>query len=332
MSEKPVTLPKDRKQAFEVLHNERLLGAHETVSGGGSTLMGTYNLRRTLQTLLDSGVFKSILDIGCGDFYWLSAMNLREVDYLGLDIVSSLIGNNRRRWPGRAFEVMDIVESVPPPRDLALCKDLFTHFPQRDVVDAFNNIKKSGSRYLAATTYYPALVKASQAKYYYEHINIRSAPAYWRPLNLQLKPFYFPSPLWSIREGHGGRTLDIWALEDLPFLEHERVGKPPTHDPKTTEDFMRYRFFRELIALPFIQKIALYGSRAREKHNPGADIDMMIWCDPATTRGQWLEVCRIIGSADIPLPIDCLRYGDTLPSMFDDFEGKPLTYKVLYGS
>jgi len=69
-------------------------------------------------------------------------------------------------------------------------------------------------------------------------------------------------------------------------------------------------FYTQLTKLPFVEKIILYGSRAREDNQPRSDIDLAIVCPHAHTQG-WQKVLTIIDEADTLLTIDCVQY-DTL--------------------
>ncbi len=67
-----------------------------------------------------------------------------------------------------------------------------------------------------------------------------------------------------------------------------------------------YEFMGKLKALPFVEAIYLYGSRARGTHRPRSDIDIAILCPTAST-SEWHQVNDIIENADTLLEIDCLR-------------------------
>jgi predicted nucleotidyltransferase len=303
-----------------MLYGKHMLGKHETISGQGSTLMATHRLRKALSEMIHRGLFSSILDVGCGDFHWLSVMDLSGVRYTGIDIVEELVAENQQRWqaPNRTFEVMDIVEKIPSRHDLVICKDVFNHMPFIDIVRAFNNIKQSGAMYICLNNYYSALAKSSQAEYNRKHLNTDIDSGYWRPLALCQPPFSFRPPLWSIIGNQSGKTFDIWALEDLSLLNEKAILQPPSHRLSERGDFDRYRFFKELCALPFIDNIYAYGSRAHGKHAPDSDLDLLIECSPEPSREQWLKVCDIIDHADLPFEIDCKLYGPALLSVFDD--------------
>src|ERR1700690_4609194 len=61
-------------------------GDAESISGPGSNLRVTEEIRKAIPELIaDLGV-RSILDIPCGDFNWMSRLDLG-VDYTGADIV-----------------------------------------------------------------------------------------------------------------------------------------------------------------------------------------------------------------------------------------------------
>lgn len=67
-----------------------------------------------------------------------------------------------------------------------------------------------------------------------------------------------------------------------------------------------YRFFQKLEKLPFVKKIWLYGSRARDECWERSDIDIAIECPDATFL-DWQKVLDIIENADTLLKIDCVR-------------------------
>ena len=67
-----------------------------------------------------------------------------------------------------------------------------------------------------------------------------------------------------------------------------------------------YRFIEQIQALPFVEAIYLYGSRARGTERPRSDIDLAIVCPTADSR-QWQQILDIVAEADTLLEVDCLR-------------------------
>ena len=87
-------------------------------------------------------------------------------------------------------------------------------------------------------------------------------------------------------------------------------------------------FFKKLRALPFIDEIWLYGSRARGDNGDRSDFDIAIIC-PNATHQDWHTVQGIIDEADTLYAIDCIRF-DTL-SEDDKFKNEILKdKKVLF--
>lgn len=76
------------------------------------------------------------------------------------------------------------------------------------------------------------------------------------------------------------------------------------------KDITHYRFFQSLTALPFIDAIYLYGSRARGDGDDWSDIDLAIYC-PSATSTQWDDVQQAVQTQEILVPITATRY-DTL--------------------
>jgi uncharacterized protein len=67
-----------------------------------------------------------------------------------------------------------------------------------------------------------------------------------------------------------------------------------------------YRFWRDMAALPFVDAIWLYGSRARGDHRPRADIDLAVEAPRADVR-QWDRILELAENADTLLRVDCVR-------------------------
>jgi predicted nucleotidyltransferase len=86
-------------------------------------------------------------------------------------------------------------------------------------------------------------------------------------------------------------------------------------------DLDKSEFFQKLKKFSFIEKIILYGSRARGDFKERSDIDLAIVC-PSASQEDWMRVISVIEEADTLLKIDCVRL-DTLS------EQNPLRKAIL---
>src|SRR5262249_2278202 len=98
---------------------------------------------------------RSVFDAGCGDAGWLRQVDLGgDVEYMGADIVPDVVTANGEALggPGRRFVCMDIVESAPAAHGLIVCLAVLSYLPNGDVLRALDGFRRSGSRWLLAST------------------------------------------------------------------------------------------------------------------------------------------------------------------------------------
>ena len=168
----------DHKDIFVKYYEINKWGNKESVSGSGSTLLATQYLIPDLELLLKKYNIKSMLDIPCGDFNWMSKVNLSNIHYHGADIVDNLISENQEKYPDHKFSILDITTDDLPKVDLIFCRDCLFHLPNEMIELAINNIKISGSKYLL-TTSFPET-----------NVNKNIKVGQWRPINLEISPFF----------------------------------------------------------------------------------------------------------------------------------------------
>ena len=184
-----------------------------SISGAGSTLAETENIRRDIAALIMDRLPKSILDIPCGNHLWMNDVDMKECRYIGADIVKDLVSRNRAQYPAanKEFVVLDITSSPLPTVDLIICRDCLVHLSERLIAKALHNIKTSRSTYLLTTTFPD------------RNLNEDIKTGDWRTLNLQAYPFNFPQPILLMREGCGeaagmykDKSLGLWRVDDIP--------------------------------------------------------------------------------------------------------------------
>lgn len=198
---------------FNRVYDNNYWGNAESRSGNGSDLTQTAVIRVEIPKLIRNLRVRSMLDIPCGDFFWMQECKTGVETYIGADVVPSMIQqlNEHHGSAGRRFEVLDLSEDALPKVDLVLCRDLLVHFSSSDIRRAVANLKRSGSTYLLTTTFTDR-----------DHNMEIPTSGDWRPLNLQLAPISFPKPLRLINEGcteHYNQFMDkslgLWRLADL---------------------------------------------------------------------------------------------------------------------
>lgn len=197
-----------RRQVFRHIYRSNNWHNAESRSGHGSTLDATEHLREEIPNIIRDLGISSILDIPCGDFHWMSQVNLG-VRYIGADIVPDLIDANRRNYADtgeRSFVVLDLVRDTLPLVDLVICRDVFIHLSNSEIAAALANVRRSGAKYILASTY-PTLAT-----------NKEGQTGHWRWVNLQAAPFCLPEPQRLIREEGAQPTpkfAGLWRVADL---------------------------------------------------------------------------------------------------------------------
>jgi len=186
-----------------------------TVSGPGSELRETEDIRALLPRLIKRFNVASLLDAPCGDFSWMSNVDLRQCEYIGADVVPALIETNRAKYQrhGHQFILADLTKDPLPRADLILCRDCLIHLSFKDAVAVLRNFRKSGAKYLLVTT--DPTIEANRP--------IRTGG--FRAVNLELPPFNFPPPLELHRDRYPvkrdeqlidpNKKLGLFLLSDL---------------------------------------------------------------------------------------------------------------------
>jgi len=141
---------------FTKIYENNYWGNLESVSGAGSTISYTKNLRKNLSLLFGKYNINSVFDAPCGDFNWMKlVMEESDIQYIGGDIVQELIDSNEKRYQNEKtkFIHFDITRNTIPTVDLWLCRDCFIHLPYSDITKSLINFLKSEASYILTTTH-----------------------------------------------------------------------------------------------------------------------------------------------------------------------------------
>lgn len=104
-------------EVFAEIHRNKHWGSGESVSGVGSSLAQTENLRSHLPIIFEKFGITSVLDAPCGDMNWMQAVpKALGMSYIGGDIVEELMRINKERYADNThtFIKLDITKDPLP--------------------------------------------------------------------------------------------------------------------------------------------------------------------------------------------------------------------------
>jgi SAM-dependent methyltransferase len=199
------TFRAERADIFSAIYRDNLWNGTESLSGPGSGSASTANVARDLVELVRELDVSSVLDVGCGDSFWMPDLP----GYIGVDVTPEAVERARHNHPERRYEVVDATVGLPP-ADLVLCRDVIQHQSLRDALALVNAIRLSGARWLVASTYEGGVVE-----------DIETGAAAWAP-DLARSPFDLGEPERMIFDGYewsdpqlvrdARKWLAVWRL------------------------------------------------------------------------------------------------------------------------
>ena len=143
---------KDIKEIFRLIYKFYYWKSSESnsFSGAGSELKATNNIRQELALFMERENIKTILDVPCGDFFWMSKIDLKNINYTGGDIVKEIIFRNNQEYKkdNLKFIIFDIMKDNLEKNDLIINRDCLVHFTNKEIFESLNNIKNSRCNFL----------------------------------------------------------------------------------------------------------------------------------------------------------------------------------------
>ncbi len=185
-------------------------GHLESASGPGSTLETTMDTRAFIEESIQQFKITSIVDIGCGDWNWMSQLHLHGASYLGLDVVSHTVLNNQAAYGDRkgvTFKEFNAITEIPPQVDLVIIRDVLFHLSNDHAAQVLNNIRDSGSKYLLTTTF-PDESENRPLENYGENLSGWG----FHKLNIELPPFNLSNPVASVFEKNENREMRVYKI------------------------------------------------------------------------------------------------------------------------
>lgn len=168
---------------FDDIYRNEIWGKGQG-SGGGSSPEITKEYRKYLQSLLEKEYINSVVDLGCGDWQFSKLVDWSNVDYLGLDCVKKVVEENKKLYEKEniSFIYNDSSTEFDFSADLLIIKDVFIHWPNKQIIPFVNKlIKEKNFKYLLITNQNTRD----------ELLNVEINPGEFHNLDFNLKPFNF---------------------------------------------------------------------------------------------------------------------------------------------
>lgn len=169
---------------FEDIYAENKWNGVNSLSGPGSEIIPTTRLRAFLPWLVKAMGIRTVLDVGCGDGWWMPDLP----GYVGLDPSSTAIERARKKHPERTYVVGDIREiDLGGSFDLVFCRDAIQHLGLNAGLDVLKAVRLYGEAMLVST--------------YAGTANRNVADGHYYEPNLTARPFYLPEPMLLVPDG-----------------------------------------------------------------------------------------------------------------------------------
>ncbi len=112
----PPAEPDKMGAIFTQVYDSGIWGQEGSLSGPGSDLTQTEVLRSGLPALIRQLGVRTMLDIPCGDWFWMRHCDLGVESYIGADVVPWLVEGHNEAFggPGREFRVLDCKTACKP--------------------------------------------------------------------------------------------------------------------------------------------------------------------------------------------------------------------------
>lgn len=202
---------------FSAVYKHNFWNGEHSRSGTGSEGSFATQKIELVKHIVSEYNISTILDLGCGDFFWMQEIASQLPRYHGIDVVPSVIEQNIAIHASDtvSFQCLDLSKKDDQSRlqlqscDLILCFDVIGHM-LNDEIDRFleyvfyhlngryllltNRIDEKSERYL------------QRPKSRLEGINIQKHPLF---LKHQLKP------VWKKKAAYPGDFFELYDLNDL---------------------------------------------------------------------------------------------------------------------
>ncbi len=204
------------KDKFTQIHQNNLWQSEESVSGVGSEIDYTKNLRAEIPKIVNQFSIKKMVDAPCGDFNWMQhLLSKTPIKYHGFDIVDGLVAENNKNFAtdNIEFSVADICNDKLPDCDLLMVRDCLFHLCYDDINRFLSHLAQCDYKYLFTTTH---IITSEQ-----NFVNKDIVTGDFRLINLFEKPFIFAKDkvlheVIDYIDGEPPRVMVLLAKQNVP--------------------------------------------------------------------------------------------------------------------
>ena len=130
----------DYEQTFSHIYESAYWGKNqggEGTSGPGSLPENCVEYVAFIQQFMREHNITSVVDAGCGDWQFSRLIDWSGINYIGYDVVHSLIAQNNAMFANEHINFVhaNFLTADVPCADLLLCKDVFQHLTNQDIIN-----------------------------------------------------------------------------------------------------------------------------------------------------------------------------------------------------
>lgn len=172
-------------EVFDRIYQEDRWHGGPSRSGPGSGDQEIAELAPTLAEMIAELGVTSVLDIGCGEGYWMPDLP----GYVGIDVSEEALRVARERHPDRDYRHDD---GPYPGVDAAICRTVIQHLSYVSGLSILERVRTANIRYFIATTYPNG----------HNQDLSDGNEGYW--VNMRQPPFSLREPLATLRDSGAG--------------------------------------------------------------------------------------------------------------------------------
>jgi hypothetical protein len=207
--------PEDEESAFLRIYDRG--GWWGLGSGPGTSPRYNRPFLDFLTDFITSAHIRSIVDYGCGDWTMFSKYEFGEVDYLGIDVVKSVVEKNRQRYARRRVEFRSALplSQETCSADLLLMKDVLLHLPNGQCAD-FLDYARSRFRFG---------IFVNGMRSHEAEVNEEIEIGGYRPVDIAKPPFALPARTVLVYGTDFRRVFDGSSVRSLLFGRRVQSGR-----------------------------------------------------------------------------------------------------------